>query len=305
MTDTSTPSLWSWSALSQIGRIAIDTWTRENIPRIGAALAFYTLFSLSPLLVLITVVVGFFLQTEQAAQRELLVQVQSLTSAEVAEAVAGLIENASRPGTGLFATIVGVVTLFLGATGVFNELQNALDELWNDTSAKPAGIVAMIKQRALAFGFVLGTGLVLFLLVIITPLLRTSLDYFGNLPGGNLLWEVLNGIVLLGISTLLFAAMYKWLPNTAVAWRNVWLGAAVAALLFGLARIGVNLYLSNSSTTSVYGAAGSLVALLLWIYVSALIFLFGAALTQAVSVYRGATPTEANQREPVSTPHSA
>jgi membrane protein len=257
-----------------------DEWNTDRAPRLGASLAFYTVLSLSPLLIVAIAIAGFFFG-QQAAQGELFNQATKLIGPQGADALQSLVQNANKPGAGLVATILSAATLLLGASGVFGELQGAMNIIWGVEERPGQGVVGMIKNRFLSFGFVLGAGFLLLVSLILSTVLNVlSSRLQSALPGADMLWQILEFAVSFAIITLLFAAIFKFIPDVEISWGDVAIGAVVTSLLFAIGRLLLGLYLGNSGTTSVYGAAGSLVAVVLWVYYSAQILFFGAEFTQ-------------------------
>ena len=249
----------------------------------GAALAFYTLFAIAPLFVIVLALAGFWFG-EEAARRELFSQVSGLVGTEGGEAIQALVSAARKPTTGAWATVIAVVTLFVGATGVFVQLQDALNSIWGVRRKPGRGLRNFIKDRLLSFALILGIGF----LLLVSLILSAGLSALGNfvtglLPAQATLWQWINFGVSFGVITLLFAVIFKVLPDVKIAWRDVWIGALLTALLFNLGKYLLGLYLGRSSVTSAYGAAGSLVIVLLRVYYSAQILFFGAKFTQIYS----------------------
>jgi membrane protein len=264
-----------WGLLKE----SFSGWSEDKAPRLGAALAYYTIFSLAPLLVIVIGVAAFVFGRE-AAQGEVLGQLQGLLGEAGAQAIQGMIQNASQSKTtGAFATVIGVATLLFGASGVFGELQDALNTVWGVKPKPGRGILGTIKQRFLSFAMV--AGIAFLLLVSLT--VSAALAAVGKFTEGLLPTEILhvvNFVTSFAVITLLFAMIYKLLPDARIAWSDVWIGAAVTALLFTIGKFAIGLYLGKSSVASAYGAAGSLVILLVWIYYSAQILFFGAEFTE-------------------------
>lgn len=268
------------TAMWDLLKITFAEWNEDKAPRLGAALAYYTVFSLAPLLIIAVAIVGFFFEEAQARQ-QVVGQVGGLIGPQGTEALQSLIDNASQPGAGLIASLIGIITLLFGASGVFGQLQDSLNTIWEVQPKPGRGIWGFVKDRFLSFTLVLGTGFLLLVSLILSSMLAIVGDYLAqNLPGGDLLWQIINFVVSFAVITLLFAMIYKIIPDVDIAWGDVWIGSAVTALLFTIGRFVLNIYLSNSSTTSVYGAAGSLVVILLWVYYSAQILFLGAEFTQ-------------------------
>jgi len=262
-------------------RETFKEWSEDKAARLAASLAYYTIFSLAPLLVLVIAIAGFIVGNNETIRTQLLDQVQSLIGPQARDAVGQLIENTSQPRAGVLATVIGIVTLLIGATGVFGQLQDALNTIWEVEPKKEGGIMAMLKKRFLSFSMVLGTAFLLLVSLIITTILSILNNYFSNFLGGaGIIAQVINLAVSIGVITLIFAMIFKVLPDAEVSWRDVWIGALVTAILFSIGRTILGQYLGSTTATSAYGAAGSLVILLLWVYYSAQILFMGAEFTQ-------------------------
>lgn len=275
-------------------------FNEDNAPRLAAALSYYIAFSLAPLLVITIAIVGFVLQ-EDSARAEVLNVVSGAMGQSAGEFVTEMVDAVNQPGAGILSTILGVGALLLGALGAFEQLKNALNTVWNvPDKLKPGGIRGLIFNKLLSFGMVLMVGF----LLLVSLVLSTVLSWFETytltlMPGSEFLMRVLNFVLSFGVVVLLFAMIYRFLPDITLKWRDVWVGAAITALLFTIGKFLLGLYLGNSGTASAYGAAGSFVLILLWIYYSAQIVLFGAEFTQ-VYAHRfgslrgtGALPTSA------------
>lgn len=262
-------------------KAAGQEWKEDEASRLAAALAYHTAFSLTPLLVIVLAVASFFWGTE-AVHRYFFSEIQGLIGQDGALFLQELLRNAAREDAGVPAMIIGTATLLLGATGAFSELRSALNRIWDvPTDALPGGIGALARSRILAFGLLLTVGF-LFLVSLIISAGIAALDELMHtlLPQTHLLVGMLNVLVSFGLTTLLFALLFKFLPEVKVQWPDVWIGSAMTALLFTLGKLAIGLYLGNSSLTSTYGAAASFAIILVWIYYSAQIFFFGAELTQ-------------------------
>ena len=256
-------------------------WSRHNASTLAAALAYYAIFSIGPLL-LITISIAGLVYGEKAAQGQIAGQVQGIVGPQAAQVVQDLLQAANKRESGIIGTVIGVATLLLGAAGLFGQLQSSLNVVWG-VRGRSTGIRGMAKQRALTFLMVLGMGVLLLLLLAMGTALAAIAAFFGSmLPAGlgGFLPQTVDFLVSFAVITVLFAAIFRFLPDTTVAWRDVWLGALFTALLFTLGKLGLSFYLSRASIGSAFGAAGSLVVLLVWIYYSAQIFLFGAEFTQ-------------------------
>lgn len=260
-------------------------WSNDKASQLAAALAFYTAISIAPLLVLVIAVVGFFLG-EEAAQGQLVGQLRSLMGEQAAQFTETAIANANKPTTGSIASLLSIAVLLWGSTNVFAQLQNSLNAIWN-VSAKPGGgIWTVIRTRLLSFGMVLGLGFLLLVSLFLSTVLTAMTTSFSQfLPGVDWLWQLLNYAVSLGVMALLFALIFKVLPDVQVAWKDVWIGAALTAVLFTIGQFALGLYLSNQG--SAYGVAGSLAVFLLWVYYSAQILFFGAEFTQVYATQYG------------------
>jgi membrane protein len=281
-------------ALGVILRRSVAGWWNDNVPRLGASLAYYTLFALAPILV-VAIAIGGLVFGPEAIRGEIVGQIQGLIGREGAEAVQAMLEGASRPGSSIAATVAGIITFFLGATGAFLELQTALNAIWH-VEPKSDGSYwrVLVMQRVISFGLVVALGFLLLTSLLVSAALAAIHRYMGNaFPGVIVLWEALNVIVSLTVITLLFALIYKVLPDVKLSWRDVWIGALVTAGLFSIGRLVIGLYLGTASIASTYGAAGSVVVILIWVYYSAQIILLGAEFTRAyVDEFGGRPPTE-------------
>jgi membrane protein len=258
---------------------AARSWSQDYAPSMGAALAYYTLFSIAPLLLIVISVAGFVFGAD-AARGEIMAQLQGLIGDEGARFVQGLLEAAHRPGQGMVATLVGLALLLVGATTVFNELQDALDRIWRAPARRKSGLWALLRTRLLSFGMIMAIGFLLMVSLVASAALSALGRWWGPVFSE---WELLGHAIdfLLGFCTitLAFALIYKIMPRVHIQWRDVWVGAAVTALLFTVGKLLIGLYIGKSGVTSVFGAAASLAVLLLWVYYSAQIFLLGAEFT--------------------------
>ena len=266
----------AWTLLRQ----TVSDWIDDRAPEQGAALAFYTAISMAPLLVLLLRVVGFVFD-EGAARTEIEHQTTSLIGQEGAEAVSAMIESGGTTGGGVGTTLLSLATLLFGASGVFGQLQQSLNMIW-EVEAKPGrGVWGFIRDRFLSFAMVMGIAFLLLVSLVVSAGLAAVGTYLDRLPPAfEFVGRILNFVLSTGVITLLFALMFKVLPDVKMSWRDVWLGAFVTAILFAVGKGAIGLYLGQSALSSSYGAAGSFVVLLVWIYYSAQILFFGAELTQ-------------------------
>ena len=273
-----------WSLL----RETIFEWSEDRAPRLGAALAFYTVFALAPGLIVIIGLAALLLGHE-AAQGQIIDQVQDLIGVVGAQAIQAAIESARSAGGSLAATGLGVLTLLFGLWGVFGELQDALNTIWGVTTKPWRGVIGAVKERFWSFTMVVGIGFLLLVSLAASAWLAAVGKFFAQLsPLPVAVMEAANALLSFVTITLMFAVIYKLLPDVKITWQNVWVGAAVTALLFTIGKSLIGLYLGRSTVASVYGAAGSLIVILLWIYYSAQVVFFGAEFTKVYSRRFGA-----------------
>lgn len=300
-------------SLSSIFTLLKDTfseWSDDKAPRLGAALAYYTVFSISPLLIIVVAMAGFVFGRD-AVQGQIVEQIQGLVGKDGAKVIQTMIQSAHKPSSNVIVTVIGIVTLILGAAGVFNELQDALNTIWkvapkqgssametirsylktfrrsgfNRPSAQLKSLfrvlIPSLRDRLMSFTVVLGVGFLLLVSLVLSAGLSALGKFLsGLLPGFIHVMQVLNFIVSFGVITVLFAMIYKILPDVEIKWKNVWMGAALTSLLFTIGKFLIGLYIGNSSVASSYGAAGSLVIILIWVYYAAQILFFGAEFTK-------------------------
>lgn len=265
-----------WTVLKETA----SDWQDDKAATLAAALAYYTLLSIAPLIVLAVAIAGFAFG-EEAARGQIAEQIGGLVGAQAGEAIEAIARNANAPKTGTLSAIVGVIVLLFGASGVFGELQTSLNAIWNVEPKPGRGIAGIIKDRFASFTMVLGVAFLLLVSTVLSAAIA-SLGRFleGALPGGETLWTVLNIAISLGIITVLFALIYKVIPDAKIHWHDVWIGAFATAALFTIGKLLVGLYLGKSTFVSSYGAAGSVVALVVWVYYSSQIVFLGAEFTQ-------------------------
>ncbi|HEY9876153.1 MAG TPA: YihY/virulence factor BrkB family protein [Candidatus Obscuribacterales bacterium] len=255
-------------------------WQEDKAARLAAALSYYTAFSVAPLLIIVIAIVALVFG-QDAAQGRIDEQIQGLVGPQGAKAIQEMIVNSRKPTEGTIATIISFVVLFFGASGVFAELQDSLNTIWEVAPKPGQGVKAVVKHRFMSFAMVLGIGFLLLVSLGLSTALAAVGGYLGQLlPNLDIVVRLLNFAISFGVITLLFAMIYRILPDVKIAWGDVWLGAAITSLLFAIGKWAIGLYLGNSSVGSTYGAAGSFVVFLLWVNYSAQILFFGAEFTQ-------------------------
>lgn len=277
----------------------VKEWNEDKGPRLGAALAYYTAFSLAPMLIIAVGIAGLIFKQERI-QTELVNQIHGLVGMDreaVADFIGPMIENARRfRGPATLATSVGVITLLVGALGVFSQLQDALDTIWEVTPRPGRKLIDVLQNRFVSFAMVLGVGFLLLVSLVLGALLTAVSQLVTALiPNISVLLGLVHFVIPFVVTTGLFGLIFKLLPDVQIAWRDVWLGAALTALLFTIGKFLIGLYLGRSELGSFYGAAGSLIIMLVWVYYTAQIVFFGAEFTQVYVKYFGthrATPSE-------------
>ncbi len=275
-----TPPANYLKALWNLLKATAAEWNRDQAPRLGAALAYYATFSLAPLLIIAVSISGLVFGRE-AATGQIVGQIRGLVGLDTAMAIQSMIEKTNQPATNIITTIIGIVALLFGASGVFGELQQSLNIIW-DIQPKPnRGLVAAVKDKFFSFSMVLGTGFLLLIsLVISAGLAGLSNIIMGFMPGMEIIAQVFNFLISMAVITSLFALIFKYVPDAKIAWADIWIGASVTALLFTIGKALIGFYIGYSSLSSTYGAAASLAVVLLWVYYSAQILFFGAEFTQ-------------------------
>lgn len=266
--------------ISRLFRETFKEWQEDNASRIAAALAYYAVFSISPLLVIAIAIAGTFFG-QQTAQDQITEQLTALVGKDGVQPVLMALDNISQPEIRGVASLISVGVLLLGASGFFAQLQDALNTVWKVKPQPGQGIWIFVRKRVSSFLMVLAIGLLLILSLILSAVVSTLSKYQADyLPGWAILWENLDFVVSLGLMTFIFALMFKYVPDAKIAWKDVFVGSVITALLFLFGKFLLGVYLSKGSLGSAYGAAGSLIVLLAWIYYSAQIILFGAEFTQ-------------------------
>jgi len=288
-----------WNLISK----SVGAWMDDYAPSMGAALAYYTLFSLAPLLIIAIAVAGLVFGQE-AARGEIVAQIQGLIGLEGAIAVQGLLRSANAPARDIVATLVSTVMLVVGATTVFAELQSDLDRIWRvPAPAKVSGIWSLLRSRLLSFGLILGLGFLLLVSLAVSAAIAAFGKWsYGFFEGREAYLHALNFGISFAITTLLFAMIYKFMPRASIAWRDVFVGAAVTSLLFEIGKFLIGLYLGTTSVASGFGAAGSLVVLLVWVYFSAQVFLLGAEFTWVYAHEYGSKRAQPDEKSVAAVP---
>jgi membrane protein len=284
------------AALRRVRELALKTlreWNEDKVPRLAAALAYYTLVSLAPLVIFAIRLAGVFFGRD-AARDELVAQFDRLVGPVGAQAVAALIDAAPPPGTGHWATLLGVATLVFGASGVFAQLQDAFNTIWEVQPRPGRGPIRWLRRRLVSFTMVVGTGFLLLVSLLVSAALAAAGRFVGGLlPAAASFWQGVTGAVVFAATAVLFAAIFRLVPDVRVRWRDVWPAAVVTAALFGLGREAIGLYLGHSALASSYGAAASLLAVVLWVYYSAQVLFLGAEFTQVFARHRARRPRPA------------
>ena len=259
-----------------LARETFASWSADYASSMGAALAYYTMFSVAPLLLIVISVAGLVFG-EQAARGEIMEQLESLMGADGAHAVQSLLASVNHPAAGIWATLFGVGALVVGATTVFGELQNALDRIWRAPDRPgPSGAWRWLRTRLLSLGMIMGIGFLLMVSLVASAMLAAVQRWFGRYVDLGGLTALIDFGVSFAFITVAFAMIYKLMPRVRVEWRDVWIGAVVTALLFTVGKMAIGLYIGRSAVASTFGAAASLVAMIVWVYWSAQIFLLGA-----------------------------
>ena len=273
-------SRWSAAQWWDMIKASLVAWVDDYAPSMGAALAYYTVFSLAPLLVIVISVAGLIFGAD-AVSGAIFGQINGLMGAEAAKGIQDLLSSVSKPSTGIVGTLLGVVFLLIGATSVFGELQDALDRIWRAPArAKAGGLLTLLRTRLLSFGMILGIAFLLMVSLVTGAAIAAFGKWWGGWFGGwEMLAQVINAVIGFVMTTAVFALIYKLMPRVKVSWGDVWVGAAVTALLFTVGRLLISLYIGKTGVASGFGAAGSVAVVFVWVYYSAQVFLVGAEFT--------------------------
>ena len=281
-----------WRVWWKLVRDAMSAWIDDYAPSMGAALSYYTVFSIAPLLLIVVSVAGLVFG-EEAVRGELFGQLQQLMGKEAASAVQGLLASVNKPAHGIVGTVIGVAVLLFGATTVFGELQDALDRIWRaPTRHKSSGLWSLLRARVLSFGIIFGLAFLLMVSLVFGAVVSALGDWWGPaFAGWEITAQIVNVLVGFGLTTVVFALIYKLMPRVHVQWHDVWLGAIVTSVLFTVGKFLIGFYIGKSGVASGFGAAGSLIVIFVWVYYSAQIFLVGAEFTWAYATTLGSRRT--------------
>jgi membrane protein len=290
-----------------------SAWYNDEAQRLGAALAFYTVLALPPLFVIVFFIAGLLFDAA-SARTQIFDQIDQLIGEQGGQALQAVLANPQQQTHGVVATIIAIVTLLLTSTGVFLELQSDLNRIWGVEAEPGRAVVGFVRDRLLSFAMIVGVGFLLLVSLIVSAALAALNKYFGGMiPGGGSFWQVVNLLVSLGVITLMFALIFKVLPDVEMSWSDVWVGAALTAVLFTAGKSLLGMYLGRSTIATAYGAAGSVIIILLWVYYSAQILFFGAEFTQVYAcrigkrmqparharwIQKGHTEETSNEEEP-------
>jgi membrane protein len=284
---------------------AAGSWSEDRAPSMGAAISYYSVFSLAPLLVIVIAVAGLFFSADQV-QGAVFAQLSSLMGDDAAKAVDEMLKHAQEPKTGGIAAITSIFVLVIGATTVLAELQGALDRIWDVPASEKPKVNALwlwIRTRILTFSLVLAMAFLMIISLVFSAALATLGKWWGSMLGG---WEAVAHVADLGVSfamlTVAFAVIYKFMPSTHIRWKDVWVGAAVTSVLFTIGKWAIGLYLGKSDVASAFGLFGSLALMMIWVYYSAQIFLFGAEFTWVYANKYGSRSAAAQPEPPVLRP---
>ena len=283
----------------QLVRTTIADWNEDKVPRLGAALAFYTALSIAPLVVLSLRLASVFFD-DKAATGQLRGQMQGLVGEAGATAIEQMIAGSNKTEEGVWVTVLGVATLLFGASGVFGQLQDSLNTIWEVQPKPGRGWMGMIRDRFLSFSMVLGVAFLLLVSLLVSTVLSALGATLDVLPDSlHFVSHIVDGLISIVVFTGLFGLMFKMLPDVEMSWRDVWIGAALTAVLFFVGKLAIGLYLGHSAMASSYGAAGSFVVLLVWVYYAAQVFFLGAEFTQVYANEYGSRIVPAENAEPV------
>lgn len=295
----------SWrERASSIGSLFKETasqWSEDEAARLAASLALYTLLSLAPLLVISIAVAGMVFG-QDAARGQISTQLSAIVGPQAGESIEGMVANARTPSTGIISTIVSIGVVLVGASGVFGELQSALNRIWEVKPKPGRGVKGFVRDRFFSFAMVMGVAFLLLVSLVVSAVVAGVSGYFEHLISFPLLWEALNAVISLAVSSVLFALIFKLVPDVKIAWSDVWVGGVVTAIAFSVGRIALAWYVGRAATVSPFGAAGSLVALIIWVYYSAQILFLGAEFAQVYASRYGSRIVPAKNAVPIDSP---
>jgi membrane protein len=273
--------------LKQIGSIlrrTFSVWNEHNAPQVGAALAFYATLSLAPLLILVMAIVAMVFG-HSTAEYKIIGAAEGIVGPDGANVVQTMLDSAGKPASGTSTTVIGIIVLLFGASAVFSELQSAMNIIWDVEPKGGSNIAALIKDRLASFGMVLAIGFLLLVSLILSAFLAAAGKFFdGILPVPEFVLSAVNFLISFAGDSLVFGLIFKYVPNTKIAWRDLWIGSLVTAFLFTVGKFLIGLYLGKTGVGSAYGAAGSFIVVIVWVYYSSMIFLFGAEFTHELAV---------------------
>jgi membrane protein len=282
----------SGKSVSELMKKTVSSWSEINAPRLGAALAFYTLLSIAPLLVVCISIAGMIFGAK-AAEDQIAAQIGGVVGWQNAETLQTLLQHANKPAAGIVATAVGFLTLLFGASGVFGELRDSMNTVWGVKGTSGSGIVGMVRYRFVSFAMVLGIGFLLLVSLVLSAAIAAAGKFLeGRLPIPESVMQLTSTAVTFLTVTILFALLYKFVPDVHIEWGDVAIGAAVTSALFSVGKFLIALYLGKASVGSTYGAAGSLVVFIVWVYYSAQIFFLGAQFTRVFAERHGSRAKE-------------
>jgi membrane protein len=283
-------------SLSQFLKATVTQWIEDQPFQLASSLSYYTLFSLAPLLIIVIAIAGLAFG-RAAAEQQIVGNIQGMIGQRSAQAVQEMIRNAgSQPGTGIVSAVIGVITLMLGAGGVVGQLQTSLNTIWGVEPKPGQGVWGFVRRRFISLAMVLGIGFLLLVSLVISAVVTSVAQFVGTSVALAYSFDLLISFVLI---TALFAMIYKFLPDVRIEWRDVWIGAALTSVLFTVGKFLIGLYLGHSGATSTYGAAGSVIMILLWVYYSSLILFLGAEFTQVYATQYGFGVVPAENAEPI------
>lgn len=263
-------------------------WSEDKCPTLGAALAYYTVFSLAPLMLVLLAVFGLIYGGSDAAREKITNQLGYFVDHSTVDVIKSIAANTAKPSKGILATVVGIVVALFGASGIFGQLQDALNTIWGVKPKPGSGIMGFVRARFLSFSMVGGVCFLLLVSLTLSSVVHLFSDPLKHvLPGGDLILLLLNLALDLVVVTLLFAFIFKYLPDAKISWKDVWIGAGITTLLFLVGKWALSIYLGSGSAGSAYGAASALITTLVWVYYSAQILLFGAEFTQIYATEYG------------------